>query len=309
MAKGYIELFSHPLEAIAWINEKSPMMKNRTMNVIIDEILQQSRTYQQNKAMHGVRKMQEIGGMGLTLVDRYAVAGGWLGAYHQRMDALMEQGMTSEQAERMAVAWADDITLKTQPTGDITEIAPLFTSGGEWARAFMQFTTSLNVIWTNLTYDMPTSARAAMNKSAPADARRAQFSRVVGTIVGYGLAGAVLGAVADGYDDDDDEIDKLRKWIYWSTTQASESVPLFGNHVSEIIKTLVTGDKPDFFADEFFPGMMKIFKGVGYLAQGELTKALDNLAQGAGYMGGVPVSGIKQAIKTVKEGPGAMLGR
>jgi|GEM_PF-3740633 len=309
MAKGYIELFSHPLEAIAWINERSPMMKNRTMNVIIDEILQQSRTYQQNKVMHGVRRMQEIGGMGLTLVDRYAVAGGWLGAYHQRMDALMEQGITGAQAERMAIDWADDITLKTQPTGDVTEIAPLFVSGGEWARAFMQFTTSLNVIWTNLTYDMPVSARAAMDNTAPTDARMAQFSRVVGTIVGYGLAGAVLGAVADGYDDDDDEIDKLRKWIYWSTTQANESVPLFGNHVSEIIKTLVTGDKPDFFADEFFPGMMKIFKGVGYLAQGELTKALDNLAQGAGYMGGVPVSGIKQAIKTVKEGPGAMLGR
>ena len=309
MAKGYIELFSHPLEAIDWINEKSPMMKNRTMSVIIDEILQQSRTYQQNKVMHGVRKMQEIGGLGLTMVDRYAVAGGWLGAYHQQMDALMEQGMTSEQAERMAIAWADDITLKTQPTGDVTEIAPLFTSGGEFARAFMQFTTSLNVIWTNLTYDMPVSAREAMNKTAPKDARMAQFSRVMGTIVGYGLAGAVLGAVADGYDDDDDEIDKLRKWIYWSTTQANESVPLFGNHVSEIIKTLVTGDKPDFFADEFFPGMMKIFKGVGYLAKGKFTKALDNLAQGAGYMGGVPVSGIKQAIKTVKEGPGAMLGR
>lgn len=309
MAKGYIELFSHPLEAIAWINEQSPMMKNRTMSVIIDEILQQSRTYQQDKVMHGIRKMQEIGGIGLTLVDRYAVAGGWLGAYHQQMDALMEQGMTSEQAERMAIAWADDITLKTQPTGDITEIAPLFTSGGEFARAFMQFTTSLNVIWTNLTYDMPVSAREAMNKAAPMDARKAQFSRVVGTIVGYGLAGAVLGAVAEGYDDDDDEIDKLRKWLYWSTTQASESVPLVGQHVSSIVKTMITGDKPDFFSDEFFPGMMKIFKGVGYLAQGEFTKALDNLAQGAGYMGGMPVSGIKQAIRTVKEGPGAMLGR
>lgn len=309
MAKGYIELFSHPLEAIAWINERSPMMKNRTMNVIIDEILQQSRTYQQNKVMHGVRKMQEIGGLGLTMVDRYAVAGGWLGAYHQQMDALMEQGMTSEQAERMAIAWADDITLKTQPTGDVTEIAPLFTSGGEFARAFMQFTTSLNVIWTNLTYDMPVSAREAMNKTAPKDARMAQFSRVMGTIVGYGLAGAVLGAVADGYDDDDDEIDKLRKWLYWSTTQASESVPLVGQHVSSIVKTMITGDKPDFFSDEFFPGMMKIFKGVGYLAQGKFTKALDNLAQGAGYMGGMPVSGIKQVIKTEKEGPGAMLGR
>ena len=45
------------------------------------------------------------------------------------------------------------------------------------------------------------------------------MSKVVGNVIGYGMAGAILGAVAEGFDDDDDEIDKLRKWIYWSFTQ------------------------------------------------------------------------------------------
>ena len=36
---------------------------------------------------------------------------------------------------------------------------------------------------------------------------------------GYVIAGALLGAVADGPDEDDEAMDKLRNWIYWSTTQ------------------------------------------------------------------------------------------
>ena len=62
--------------------------------------------------------------MGLTMVDRYAVAGGWLGAYHQRLDQLQAEGLDTAKAQQMAVVYADDITLKTQPTGDATEIAP-----------------------------------------------------------------------------------------------------------------------------------------------------------------------------------------
>jgi hypothetical protein len=123
------------------------------------------------------------------------------------------------------------------------------------------------------------------------------------------MAGALLGAVADGYDEDDDLLDKLRKWIYWSFTQGTGSVPLIGDQVDEVVKSLVTGDKPVFFADDFFPGMSKVLKGVGNLTQGEFIKALENLGKGAGYMAGVPVSGIQQAVDAVKEGPQVLLGR
>jgi len=295
-AKGYLELMSDR-NTLNRIYELSPMMKNRTMNVIIDQILQQSRTYTDSKAKRLLYKSQEMGSLGLTMVDRYAVAGGWLGAYHQRLDQLTAEGIDTAKAERMAATYADDITLKVQPTGDKTEIAPLFTTGSEFAKAFTQFQTAMNVIWTNLTYDLP----VAMKK--------AQFSNAVGTIVAYGMAGALLGAVADGYDEDDDLLDKLRKWIYWSFTQGTGSVPLIGDQVDEVVKSLVTGDKPVFFADDFFPGMSKVLKGVGNLTQGEFIKALENLGKGAGYMAGVPVSGIQQAVDAVKEGPQVLLGR
>lgn len=297
LAKSYMELASHPIETIERISEMSPMMKNRTMNVIIDQILQQSRTYTQSKVKRALFSMQELGSMGLTMVDRYAVAGGWLGAYHQRLDQLTAEGLDTAKAQQMAVVYADDITLKTQPTGDATEIAPLFTTGSEFAKAFTQFTTSMNVIWTNLTYDMPIAVR------------KGQMNKALGTLIGYGMAGAILGAVAEGFDDDDDEIDKLRKWIYWSFTQGTGSIPLIGDQVDEVIKSAVTGDKPVFFADEFFPGMSKVLKGVGNLTQGEFLKALENLGKGAGYMAGVPVSGIQQVIDATQEGPQVLLGR
>jgi hypothetical protein len=295
-AKGYFELFADPT-ALNRIYELSPMMKNRTMNVIIDQILQQSRTYTQSSVQRGLFKMQEIGSIGLTMVDRYAVAGGWLGAYHQRLDRLTAEGLDTAKAQQMAVVYADDITLKTQPTGDATEIAPLFTTGSEFTKAFTQFTTSMNPIWTNLTYDFPVSIK------------RKEFAKAVGRIVSYGMAGAILGAVAEGFDDDDDEIDKLRKWIYWSFTQGTGSIPLIGDQVDEVIKSAVTGDKPVFFADEFFPGMSKVLKGVGNLTQGEFLKALENLGKGAGYMAGLPVSGIQQVIDATQEGPQVLLGR
>jgi len=297
LAKSYMELASHPIETIERISEMSPMMKNRTMNVIIDQILQQSRTYTQSKVKRALFSMQELGSMGLTMVDRYAVAGGWLGAYHQRLDQLTAEGLDTAKAQQMAVVYADDITLKTQPTGDATEIAPLFTTGSEFAKAFTQFTTSMNVIWTNLTYDMPIAVR------------KGQMNKALGTLIGYGMAGAILGAVAEGFDDDDDEIDKLRKWIYWSFTQGTGSIPLIGDQVDEVIKSAVTGEKPVFFADEFFPGMSKVLKGVGNLTQGEFLKALENLGKGAGYMAGVPVSGIQQVIDATQEGPQVLLGR
>lgn len=310
MAKGYLDLMAHPIEAIDRINEMSPMMKHRTMNPMISDILERSKQYHTNLTSKTLYKAQEIGSLGLTWVDRYAVAGGWLGAYYQEKDKLMKSGMSEEQADARAIAYADDITLKTQPTGDATEIAPLFTQGSEFARAFTQFTTAMNVIWTNITYDMPVSARNLINKETPTEVKKREFSRVVGTIVGYGLAGAVLGAVQEGFKgEDDDWVAKLRRTIYWSFTQATESVPLIGRGVDAMIESLVTGDRVHVFSDNFFPGVDKLVQGVLHLTQEDFAKALQRLMEGTGYLIGAPVSGINQAIKTFKEGPKAMLGR
>lgn len=309
LIQGYLQLLKHPVETVQEINERSPMMKNRTMNVIIDEILKQARAIGDPKIMQQIARIQEVGSLGLTYADRYSVAGQWMGAFHQRMDELNAEGIASEKAEQMATVYADNILLKTQPTGDRTELAPLFNTRNEFVRSFIQFTTSLNVIWSNITYDMRVAANDSMNKTMPDDVRKTQFSKVIGTLVGYGMAGLLLGAVMEGHDEDDDKIDKLRNYIYWSFTQGADSVPLIGSQVSELIRSAVTGDNAQFYSDDFYPGMTKILNGAKYLTQGDISKALENFGKGAGYMVGLPVSGAQQIVDAVREGPEALIGR
>lgn len=309
LIQGYLQLLKHPVETVQEINERSPMMKNRTMNVIIDEILKQARAIGDPKIMQQIARIQEVGSLGLTYADRYSVAGQWMGAFHQRMDELNAEGIASEKAEQMATVYADNILLKTQPTGDRTELAPLFNTRNEFVRSFIQFTTSLNVIWSNITYDMRVAANDSMNKAMPDDVRKTQFSKVIGTLVGYGMAGLLLGAVMEGHDEDDDKIDKLRNYIYWSFTQGADSVPLIGSQVSELIRSAVTGDNAQFYSDDFYPGMTKILNGAKYLTQGDISKALENFGKGAGYMVGLPVSGAQQIVDAVREGPEALIGR
>jgi hypothetical protein len=270
------------------------------MNPIIQLILERAQEQKDNKLSKFNKKKQEIGSMGLTWVDRWAVAGGWLGAYRQKYAELSNQQMNKSVAEleRMATEWADEVVLRTQPTGDRLELSPFFKMGGEAMRIVTQFQTSLNVIWKNMTYDVPSMVK------------HHEFGRAIGQVVGYVMAGALLGAVAEGYSDDDDTAkEKMLKWLYWSTTQFSEAVMIFGNEVDNIWRSLITGEKPSYFSSTMFPAASSFFAGVVDITQENWDRALKNLSSGFGYFTGAPVSGIRQIFRAAEEGPGAFLGR
>jgi hypothetical protein len=269
------------------------------MNPIIQLILDRAKENTKNRISKLNKQQQEIGAMGLTWVDRVSVAGGWIGAYRKKLSELQkQQGMTEEIRDRMASEYADEVVLRTQPTGDKLELSPLFKMGGEGMKIITQFQTSLNVIWKNLTYDVP------------AMVRNHETARIVGQITGYVLAGALLGAVAEGHDDDDDTAkEKLLNWLYWSTTQFSQATPLLGNEVDSVLRSLVTGDKPEYFSRDLFPAASNILSGIVDITQENYGRAVRNLSEGFGYATGLPVSGTKQAIRAFEESPAAVLGR
>lgn len=308
LIKGYLDMSIHPLETWEIVSSKSQMMKNRTPNPIIELILKQSQDYGDGKLRKFNTRQQEIGTMGLTLVDRWAVAGGWLAAYRQKL-AQMEAPFDRAGAEKIAVDYADEVVLRTQPQGDSVELSPLFKMGGEAAKAITQFQTALNVIWTNITYDVPHMVKDSRNKTLPDSVRKAQFRRAVGQVTGYVLAGAILGAVQEGHDDDDEALQKLRDWIYWSFTQFTGSVPIIGNAMDEVANSIITGEKPMYYSTDIFPAVSNMLDGVVDISQGDFDKALKNLGEGFGYFTGAPVSGMKQIVKMTKQGPGALLGR
>jgi uncharacterized coiled-coil protein SlyX len=296
---AYKDFMRHPIESWKFITDRSQMMKNRSMNPIIQLILDRAKENTKNRISKLNKQQQEIGAMGLTWVDRVSVAGGWIGAYRKKLSELQkQQGMTEEIRDRMASEYADEVVLRTQPTGDKLELSPLFKMGGEGMKIITQFQTSLNVIWKNLTYDVP------------AMVRNHETARIVGQITGYVLAGALLGAVAEGHDDDDDTAkEKLLNWLYWSTTQFSQATPLLGNEVDSVLRSLVTGDKPEYFSRDLFPAASNILSGIVDITQENYGRAVRNLSEGFGYATGLPVSGTKQAIRAFEESPAAVLGR
>lgn len=278
---AYMQIARHPIDAIKMINDKSIMMKNRTMNMIIDESLQRRSKWDRNKAQKAFDKFEEVGQLGLTLVDRYAVAGSWLGMYYKALNANISAGMSSDVAEQSAIKTADDFILRTQPVGDKTELASMFRGNNEAMKALLQFQTSLNVIWNNLTAD------------TIGFAHNHEYAKLIGTFSGYILAGTILGMVADGFGDEENKW--WKKLIYWAMSQELSSMPVFGSAIDNLAEKLITG-KASYTTQgvSIFPAVDKIYQAITAVSSGNWQKALLRATEGAEIFTGLPYSGIKE---------------
>lgn len=288
---AYASIGMHPLESIEFINSRSIMMKNRTMNPIIDEVVRRKNEWGQTKGQRIYSKFMDVGQMGLTMVDRYAVAGSWMAMYQRTLNEQLKAGSDSVYAEAAAIQKADEFILRTQPTGDVTELASLFRNQNEAAKTILQFQTSLNVIWNNLTANVVGMAR------------QKKFSQIIGTFMGYAVAGLVLGMVQNGYDDDDETKDKVLKSLYWSLTQGLDSVPIVGSVVDGVVQKMVTGESSWATSRgvSVSPALDKVVQGLNAVMKKDWQTAISKTAEGAGIVAGMPVSGIKQAIEAAQQ--------
>ena len=299
LTAAYLQIGAHPIETINMINEKSIFMKKRTMDMIVDEAIQRRSQWNQNRFQKIMNKQEEIGQIGLTLVDRYAVAGNWLAMYNMTLQENLENGMDTAVAEAAAVQRADNFILRTQPVGDSTEMASMFRKGNELTKAVLQFQASLNVIWNNI---VPDTIGFARNK---------EYGKIVGTIVGYAMAGVILGLVADGFDDDDDTKKKILKLSYWSITQQLSSVPLMSvSGIDGLVQKLITG-KSEYsgVGVTIFPGVDKTVQAITAMSQGNWGKAASKAVEAAGIFLGAPTSAIKQYARAATGDWMALLGR
>ena len=312
------------------ITSKSIFMKNRVMdpmNDLIDEMAEYGKT----KFDRIMGKQAQIGMKGLEWIDWVCVAPGWYACYLKEyanankryevirdaaIDRLREENMmndvttrnymTEEQikrkaeiiaaadVERQAVQFADDCTRLCQPSNRLTDISPLFKNSSEAMKAYLQFQTSLNVIWQNIRYDIP---YAAKNKL---------FKRITGMIIGYVAAGIFMNSVMDGYDDKDDkEMGKLRKLIFYAITQFSDAVPMIGSELTNTLDKVITG-KAQYSTSgtDMTPTATKIFSVLTQATQGNWTKAAELTADGIGMYLGLPVSGAKEVRKLLDIGDG-----
>lgn len=297
LIKAYIDI-AQDYSILAEIDEKSPMMKHRSMSFVVEELAQRVLEAGNNKALENWYKFTQTGMKGLEWIDRVAVAGGWLAKYQEELQAGIDKGFDTETAEAAAVKVADDLVLKVQPTGDKTELASMFRTESEFAKAILQFTTSLNVIWNNITADLQGYLR---NK---------EYSKIVGTLTGYVLAGLLLGAALTGFDDDDNLVDKARKAGYFALTQFMDSVPWIGSMVNEAFQHVITGERDFYGSSSLFPAANELLQTFDAFGTGDVLKGLEKLGRGIGLATGLPTSmlgQVKDAIMDVD--PWKLIGR
>ena len=289
--RGMMKMLAHPAETWNFITTLSPFMGNRTMNPVIDEIKKQAEKYTDKKMSRLYQNFLEFGVRGLEWIDKFTVASGWLAVYEKQMAQLsQDENLTTEQAMEQAAKYADNVVYESQPLGDLTELAPLFKTKSEFAKAFTQFQTALNVIWNNVTYDVPKAFK------------NGQYRKALGFIAGYVIAGTLLKAVQDGFGPDDEPKEKALELLTGAFSQFTDSFPLIGSSISNFADTMITGEKPHEFTKQLFPGIEDVISGAIDLRTGDLDKALKDLARGAGLLVGAPVQGFKELfVETTKK--------
>ena len=306
------------------ISEKSIYMKLRRMdpvNDLIDEMADNAK----NKLDRGWSKFSQMGMQGLEFIDWACVAPGWLACYEKKynqlqnasnaryeakMAELKERNMyadvgtseylspqqmeaeakkeITEDIETEAVRYADDCTRACQPSNRVTDLAPLFKNSSEAMKAFLQFQTSLNVIWQNIRYDMPYAVK------------QKEFKRIAGTVIGYVMAGIFMNSVMDGVrgDDDDDDTQALRNLIYYSTTQFTDAIPIMGSEITNAMDKIITGKRAySQSGTDMTPSATKLLNALQKATSGDFKKAASLTAEGIGLFMGAPVSGVKEINK------------
>ena len=279
------------------ISELSPMMAERSFDelpALLSEERRAIREQRGSEAEQRIRqsldKLQEISLGGLEWVDRVAVGAGWLAIYEREMQR--NGGISSE-----AVRVADDAVLATQPVQRKSEMSRLFRSDNEFARLLTQFTSSLNVVFQNIFFDIPMAYR------------NRQWGKFWGTIAAYALSGALLFLIREepwkDSDDDGEEEFQWRQLIYSFFSQAVDSVPLISDSVSQMVYEPITGESAFTFFGSTFPPLERLARVPGNITEGEWQKALMNSLESIGLFSGIPVLAMEDfwdAIESISQG-------
>jgi hypothetical protein len=298
------------------IQEKSSHMANRVFDPAIDIIREQQRA-SFDKPGSAWRSMRNQLMEGLNLVDWASVAPGWLAVYRNETARLTKEGkLGKDEIDAAAVQKADDVTRLVQPSSRLADMAPIFKGegrGAEVKKALLQFTYSLSPIYQNWRYDLPYAVRHKMYKQA------------AGTIISYALAGIALGAVTQGFGDDDEPEDIVKQTAFYAMTQFTDSVPLIGGFITSGAERILTGKTQFRHTTNLFPALDALGdtgnKAIKWWedksAENAWSVATQAFETAMLYTGG-PISGMKELGAAIGAGdgdgelefnPGAFLGR
>lgn len=305
MLKSSIQMMAHPVRTWNFITERSVRMERRTPTIMLEDIQKEARRQGKGRLARTWSRFNEVGMAGLEWVDKMTVGTGWLAKYYDVLDRNIADGMDTEAAETAAIRAADDLVYEVQPVSDKTEVARLFRSSNALLKMFLQFQQSMNVVFNNVTTDTHQQWRNRSNDSEV-------VKRIVGRLVGYIGAGMILGLVQQGFDDDDDDLERLGKIAYWGVSQGVDSIPVVGSIASGITSAILTGQFDSYTMEE---NILPFASDLGSYAARLITalrsedgpdaqralSALEGIALSLGTAIGAPTSTIKQIIRSIEQ--------
>lgn len=281
------QCMANPIKFVKEAEEKSTILRNRSMDPIQD-VLKKAAEAGDAKLKKGLAGINEKSWILISLADRVSVAVAWNGIYEAELEA-------TDGNEKKALERADELIQRTQPSGRMADLSPAFRNKNEFARAFLQFQSALNVIYNNLRHDLPNAVKEH------------QYGTAVGILVSYAIAGVCLNAgvkllkKAFG-DDEDKDLENPLAYAFFALTQGTDSIPLVGEYVTKISKGIFTGDMGKTYSDSLYPAFDKVFKGIQYIGKDDWEKATSQFLQGSGMILGMPVYSIREGFEAIKEG-------
>lgn len=305
LLKSFIQMLAHPARTWRFITDRSVRMERRTPTIMIEDIQKEARKQGKGQIARTWARFNEVGMKGLEWVDKLTVGAGWLAKYYDVLDRCIAGGMDTESAETAAIKAADDLVYEVQPVSDKTEVARLFRSNNALLKMFLQFQQAMNVVYNNVTTDTHQQWKTRKTDSEV-------IRRIVGRLIGYAGAGMILGLIQQGFDDDDDDLDKLGKIAYWGVSQGVDSIPVIGSIASGITSAILTGQFDSYtmeenilpFASDLGSYGARLITALRSEDGPDMERALsaaEGIALSLGTAVGAPTSTIKQIIRSIEQ--------
>lgn len=281
MLPSSIKAYTNPLGFINDIEARSTLLKHRQLTS--EQAILEKRN--QLGVATFLEKTGRLGMKPLAWADRISVAIVW--------DAVRQKEEDKGASKAEAEDYADRYIIKTQPTAEEADRAPMYRDPNAFKQLVLQFTQPLNVIYNNIRNDIPELAKDQ------------EFGKIVGFITAYAMSGIAIGMIAAlrGRGPEDDEEAWARYIIHASTSQFTDAIPFIGQIVTGLTGYAITGDNNSWLRmDKNMPAADSIARGIESLMNKsgpDYGKFMVNVAKGIGMMSGAPVKAAEEYYNAI----------
>jgi len=283
-ARTPLEFAGKPAEITKFVEERSPQVKERSMETVFEEISALNRGKSENTR----RRIAEAPMKWISAVDKGTCVITWKAAYDtniRKQQKEIDAGRRGMINEDEAIRHADTAFLKTQPQARAKDLAWIYRQG-EAAKMFLMFSQQLNQLWNITTADMPMFWREKNWKMLAY-----QFS-------GYMMSAIAMGVFARKRLPND--IGELGEDFI---VQVLNTIPLIGREIVSLAQGWDVSNPSPFTSME---NMWRGFDAMkGMIEEGPNEKDLKKMVRYGGQFAaevmGLPFTGPWRAVNAVDE--------